>query len=226
MPVFKRDNPLLKENYRPISILPVAVEVFEQIVAKQLAGIFDHHLEQTLTAYRKTHSCETTLINFIEHWRLARDNKQIVGTLTTGMSKALNSMHPALLLSKLRVYGFQESLIRLLRSYLYDCYNRLKLASQKSSWRRVNYSCPQGSALGLLLWNIFQNDLAYADDHQLHKIKENVSTVNHNLNANPTKVSVWYKSNLLKGLVGGGGVLSYMGYIGMSCCEGYGFQAV
>ena len=25
---------------------------------------------------------------------------------------------------------------------------------------------------------------------------------------------------------GGGGVLSYMGYIGMCCCEWYGFQAV
>ena len=25
---------------------------------------------------------------------------------------------------------------------------------------------------------------------------------------------------------GGGGVLSYMVYIGMCCCEGYGFQAV
>ena len=25
---------------------------------------------------------------------------------------------------------------------------------------------------------------------------------------------------------GGGGVLPYMGYIGMCCCEGYGFQAV
>ena len=24
----------------------------------------------------------------------------------------------------------------------------------------------------------------------------------------------------------GGGVLPYMGYIGMCCCEGYGFQAV
>ena len=46
------------------------------------------------------------------------DNKQIVGTLTTDMSKAFDSMHPALLLSKLRAYGFQESLIRLLRSYL------------------------------------------------------------------------------------------------------------
>ena len=25
---------------------------------------------------------------------------------------------------------------------------------------------------------------------------------------------------------GGGAVLRYMGYIGMCCCEGYGFQAV
>ena len=39
----------------------------------------------------------------------------------------------------------------------------------------------------------------YADDHQLYEINENVSTVNHNLNANATKASVWYKSNLLKG---------------------------
>ena len=45
----------------------------------------------------------------------------------------------------------------------------------------------------------------YTDDHQLHEINENVSTVNHNLNANATKASVWYKSNLIKGLVGGGG---------------------
>ena len=30
----------------------------------------------------------------------------------------------------------------------------------------------------------------------------------------------------LPGVEGGGGVLPYMGYIGMCCCEGYGFQAV
>ena len=34
MPVFKCDDPLLKENYRPITVLPVAGKVFEQIVAK------------------------------------------------------------------------------------------------------------------------------------------------------------------------------------------------
>ena len=47
------------------------------------------------------------------------------------MSKAFDSMHSALLLSKLRAYGFQESLIRLLRSYLCDCYNGIEAGISK-----------------------------------------------------------------------------------------------
>ena len=50
-----------------------------------------------------------------------------------------------------------------------------------------------------LAYEIDQNLSMYADDHQLYEINENVSTVNHNLNANTTKASIWYKSNLLKG---------------------------
>ena len=92
------------------------------------------------------------------------------------MLKAFDSMHPALLLSKLRAYDFEENFINLLRSYLCERSNKVKLESRKSSWKRVNRGCPQGSSLGPLLWNIFQNDLVYAieqnlsmyaDDHEL-----------------------------------------------------------
>ena len=34
------------------------------------------------------------------------------------------------------------------------------------------------------------------------------------------------RSRISLGFAGGGGVLPYMGYIGMCRCEGYGFQAV
>ena len=61
-------TPFLKENYRPVTVLLAADKVFEQIVAKQLVGMFDHRLGQALSAYRKTHSCETTPINLIENW--------------------------------------------------------------------------------------------------------------------------------------------------------------
>ena len=47
------------------------------------------------------------------------------------MSKAFDYMQSALLLSKLRAYSFQESLIRLLRSYLCDCYNRVEAGISK-----------------------------------------------------------------------------------------------
>ena len=38
------------------------VKVFEQIVARQLVGKFNIRLGQALSACRKTHICETTLI--------------------------------------------------------------------------------------------------------------------------------------------------------------------
>ena len=48
----------------------------------------------------------------------ARDDNLVVSILSTDMSKALDSLHLPLLLSKYKAYGFQERLIQLLNSYL------------------------------------------------------------------------------------------------------------
>ena len=64
VPVFKGDDPLLKENYSPVTVLPAVDEVFEKIVAKQLVGMFDQRIGQALSC-PSPHSCETTLILLI-----------------------------------------------------------------------------------------------------------------------------------------------------------------
>ena len=48
-------------------------KVFEQLVGTQLTAGFDSHMYEYSSAYRKVHSCETTLINLVEGWRKARD---------------------------------------------------------------------------------------------------------------------------------------------------------
>ena len=208
IPVFKKDDHLDKENYRPVTLLSAVDKVFKQLISKQITSQFESRLSDCITAYRKSHSCETTLVSLVEQWKLARDGHQCVAILSTDMSKAFDSLHPGLMLNKLRAYGFKENTVNLLRSYLSNRQNRIRMGSQTSSWQVVNGGCPQGSALGPLLWNIFQNDLAYeiksnlsmyADDHQIYEVGKDLANVKSSLNMNAVKASKWYEDNMLKG---------------------------
>ena len=76
------------------------------------------------------------------------------------------------------------------------------------SWQVVNRGCPQGSALGPLLWNIFQNDLAYeinlnlsmyAGDYQIYEAGKDLANIKSSLSRNSEKASNWYEDNMLKG---------------------------
>ena len=98
----------------------------------------------SLTAYRKHNSFETTLIGLVEDWKLAREDRLIEGILSTHMSKTFDSLHPPLMLRKLKAYGFQDRALDLLRIYLH-------IGSVTSTWRNVERSYPQGSVLGPLL---------------------------------------------------------------------------
>ena len=60
------------------------------------------YLSNCLTAYRKQNSCETTLIKLMEDWKEALDTSNVVGILSTDLSKAFDSLHPPLLLAKLK----------------------------------------------------------------------------------------------------------------------------
>ena len=117
----------------------------------------------------------------MEHWKLARDKPQPVAVLSTDMFKPFDSLHPSLMLSRLLAYSFEENTLNLLRSYLPDRQNSVKLGPVTINWHTVNRGCLQGSALGPLLWDIFRNDLTYeiksdvpmyADDYQLYEIGE------------------------------------------------------
>ena len=67
--------------------------------------------------------------------------------------------------------------------------------------------CPQGTAFGPLLWNMFQKDMAYhftvptltiyADDHKLYAAGETHGTVDSRLKTQGHLASFWYKNNFL-----------------------------
>ena len=48
---------------------------------------------------------------------MALDNKNVVGVLTTDLSKTFDSLHHPLLLAKLKSYDLSDEAINMLRSY-------------------------------------------------------------------------------------------------------------
>ena len=183
---FKKGDRQAQENYRPITVLSCLNKVFERLLGNQITSKFDYYLGDWLTAYRRHHSCESSLIGLVEDWKRAKDNQLSVSILSTDMSKAFDCLHLPLMLCKLKAYGFRDKAVDMLRSYLYDRRCRVRIGTVRSSWRLVNCGCPQGSVLGPLLLNIFQNDLIYsvdtgltmyADDHQIYEIGKETCTV-------------------------------------------------
>ena len=50
-PIFKKDDNLNKENYRPVNILTVLSKVFESILSDQLVAYFENILSSRISAY-------------------------------------------------------------------------------------------------------------------------------------------------------------------------------
>ena len=144
VPVFKKDDKLDEKNYRPITMLIAIDKVFEQLVSKQMTRFIEPNLSINMTAYRKNHSCETTLLKLVEAWKRAIDRKNIVGVLSTDMSKAFDSLHPPLLINKLKAYGFSDCATDLLRSYFSERKNRVRLGTEiTSEWKKQPEAVPK-----------------------------------------------------------------------------------
>lgn len=79
IPTFKRDDLQVIGNYRPVAVLSCVAKVFEQLLGKQITDKFESKLADCQLAYRKYHSCETTLISLVEDWKQSKDNGLSVG---------------------------------------------------------------------------------------------------------------------------------------------------
>ena len=75
------------------------------------------------------------------------------------LSKAFDCLNHDLMIAKLNVYGFSRSALKFELSYLGQRKQRVKINGSFNEWKTTSVGVPQGSVMGLLLFNIYINDM-------------------------------------------------------------------
>ena len=166
IPLFKKGDDHVFDNYRPISLLSSISKVVEKIVFIQ---VYDYFSKQNLLydgqyGFRKIHSTELAAVELVDRIRLYMDKSQIPLSVFLDLSKAFDTLDHSILLTKLNFYGFSGSALTWFQSYSSHRQQCVDFDGTVSDICTLSTGVPQGSILGPLLFIIYMNDIHIASE--------------------------------------------------------------
>ena len=215
IPLYKKGDDNLFENYRPISLLPAISKIFEKVIFIQLHTYCKDNniLYQSQYGFREDHSTELAALEVIDRIIQSMDNDDIPLNVYLDLSKAFDTLDHSILLEKLQYYGITGTSLKLFHSYLSNRKQFVDFDGTRSRTLDIETGVPQGSVLGPLLFIIYVNDISeasalfkainYADDTTLSStlsifnIKHKTNYSSDNINLELEKINDWLKLNKL-----------------------------
>jgi hypothetical protein len=119
-PIFKKEDPHLVENYRPISLLPSISKIFEKVVAQQIITYFNNnkHVCPQQCGFRAQHSTEHAILDTVDKIAEALNKGNTPIGIFLDLSMVFDTLDHKILLDKLKYYGIKDTALTWFESYL------------------------------------------------------------------------------------------------------------
>ena len=177
-----------------------------------MSFFFDNIFSNQKCGFRNGYITQYCLLEMLETWTKSVDKGKFFGALLTDLSKAFDCLNYELRTAKLNASGFSLPALRLIKDYLSNRKQRIKIENTYSTWLDIISGIPQGSVLGSLLFNVSSADLfftvndvsitSYADDNTSSMIADNVDDLITSFEQASSGFFEWFKNNLLRSNAG------------------------
>ena len=210
IPIFKKGDAAIIDNYRPVSILSCVGKLFERAVFKYVYNFLrdSNAISIKQSGFKPGDSTVYQLAHLYHLFSEAIDKQKDIRVVFCDISKAFDRVWHTGLLAKLQKVGVTEDLLNWFRDYLNNRKQRVVINGQCSSWGSVLAGVPQGSVLGPLMFLIYINDITdeaksseirlFADDTILYILVDNPITTAAALNDDLKRISTWASKWLVK----------------------------
>lgn len=117
-PLYKKNDRLKAENYRPVSILSIVSKILERAVYTQLESFLTENnlLYELQSGFRGSYSTDTCLIHLIDHIKSQTSKGLFTGMVLLDLQKAFDTVDHQILCEKLSTLGVES--ISWFQSYL------------------------------------------------------------------------------------------------------------
>ena len=144
-----------KSNYRPVSNLSFISKVAEKVTLTQFTKHCDENklLSAYQSAYRKNHSCETSLVKLVDDLLWAMEEQLVIPVDVLDLSAVFDTIDHDLLLEVLeKRFGVTNKAKQLYCNYIKQRKFSVAIGKNKSEPRQLKCSVPQGSIQGAFLF--------------------------------------------------------------------------
>lgn len=209
-PIPKIKNTIKADEYRPINTMPVDGKILESIVKEQLMEFIESNnlLHKNQSAFRKIHSCETTINLLIQDLNESYDKDEHAIVVFIDLKRAFETIDRELLKKKLKTYGIKNRELKWFMSYLSNRKQRTKFRDEISDQIDVPIGVPQGTQLSVILFILYINDITqipkhsktilFADDTAMKISCKPIDQAMEQMNSDLNEISNWLNRNKLK----------------------------